>query len=51
MLLDFHASAFGLDFGPIDTIYSVAAILIILGGIYAQINLRGVSLTEKAEEI
>jgi MFS family permease len=51
LLLGFHATALGLTFGPIDTIFSTSAILIILGGIYALISLRQVRLDEKASEV
>jgi hypothetical protein len=50
-LLGFHATALGLTFGPIDTIFSTSAILIILGGIYALISLRQVRLDEKPSEV
>ncbi|GHO62620.1 hypothetical protein KSC_015120 [Ktedonobacter sp. SOSP1-52] len=43
----FHATAFDVTFGTIDTIFSVSAILIILGGLYALINLRHIRLDEK----
>ncbi len=44
LLHGFHATPFGIAFGPIDTIFIGAGILIILGGIYAMVNLRGVHL-------
>lgn len=47
LLLGFHTTAFGFTFGTIDTIFSVSAILIILGGFYALINLRHIRLDEK----
>jgi hypothetical protein len=42
VLVGFHASAFGVRFGPIDTIFLVAGGLIILSGLYAMVMWRGV---------
>jgi MFS family permease len=47
LLNNFHQVALGISFGPFDTIYLVSGLLIILGGIYALVNLRGVNLDEK----
>ena len=44
LLHGFHATLFGITFGPIDTIFVGAGLLIILGGVYAMVNLRGVHL-------
>jgi MFS family permease len=38
----FHADLLGLHMGPIDTIFSVSALLLVLGGVNAFITLRGV---------
>ncbi len=40
----FHAALLGITFGPIDTIFTGAGVLVILGGLYAAVNLRGVHL-------
>ena len=40
-LRDFHGAPLGLHMGPVDTIFSVAALLIMLGGVNAFITLRG----------
>jgi hypothetical protein len=39
-----HATLLGLRFGAVDTIFSAAGVLILLGGLYAATNLRGVRL-------
>ncbi len=39
---------FGLAFGPIDSIFSIGGLLVILGGIYALFSLRHVSLDQQA---
>lgn len=44
LLRGFHATALGMRFGPIDSIFTAAGLLILLGGIYATANLRGVRL-------
>ncbi len=41
VLANFHAQALGMHFGTFDTIFSVSALLLILGGIYAIVMLRG----------
>ncbi|MEO7003038.1 MAG: MFS transporter [Ktedonobacterales bacterium] len=51
-LHDFHAAAFGLAFGAVDTIYLGAGVLIILGGVVAVVGLRGIEKnTPSAETI
>lgn len=40
LLAGFSASALGSTFGPIDTIFGVAGLLILAGGIYCALNLR-----------
>ena len=47
-LRDFHPSIAGLHFGPIDTIFTVSALLIVASGIYAAFALP-VSGTEAAD--
>jgi MFS family permease len=44
LLHGFHAALLGITFGPIDTIFVGAGVLVILGGLYAMVNLRGVHL-------
>ncbi len=40
VLHDVHASIFGINIGPIDTIFTGAGILGLLGGLYAMLNLH-----------
>jgi sugar phosphate permease len=40
ILAGFNTDVLGVHFGPIDTIFGVAGILCIIGGIYALLNLR-----------
>jgi hypothetical protein len=44
LLHDFHATLLGVRFGPIDTIFLAAGILVVLGGLYAMVALRGVKV-------
>ncbi len=44
VLQGFHATLLGVTLGPIDTIFTGTAILVVLGGLYAMIGLRGVTL-------
>ncbi len=44
LLNGFHTRLLGVTFGPIDTIFTGAGLLVILGGLYAMVNLRGVHL-------
>jgi MFS family permease len=44
LLHGFHATLLGITFGPIDTIFTGAGILVVLGGLYAMVNLRSVRL-------
>jgi MFS family permease len=44
LLHGFHSTLLGVTFGPIDTIFTGAGILVILGGLYAMLNLRGIHL-------
>jgi MFS family permease len=48
VLRDFHATLLGVARGPIDTIYTVAGLLIVAAGIYAARNLRDLSLVALA---
>jgi MFS family permease len=51
VLAGFHATILGIRFGPVDTIYTVMALLTILAGIYAMLRLRGVQIkTEQAPD-
>ena len=36
-----------MTFGPLDTVFTLAGILVIGAGIYAMLALRGISLTKK----
>lgn len=40
----FHATFLGLTFGPIDAIFTGTGLLILIGGVYAMLNLRQVRL-------
>jgi MFS family permease len=44
VLSNFHQTLLGLTFGPVDTIFTGTSILVLLGGFYAMIGLRGVKL-------
>ncbi len=44
LLGGFHTTLLGLSFGPIDTILTGTGVLVILGGLYAMLSLRGVIL-------
>jgi MFS family permease len=44
-LHDFHGTLYGIQFGPLDTIYIGVGILCMLGGLYAMANLRGEAQT------
>jgi MFS family permease len=46
LLHSFHASLLGMQFGPVDTIFTAAAILGLLGGFYAVITLSRGSARE-----
>ncbi|HEY7358946.1 MAG TPA: MFS transporter, partial [Ktedonobacterales bacterium] len=48
VLQGFHATILDISFGPIDTIFTGTGLLMALGGLYAMIGLRGVTLA-KAE--
>ena len=40
VLHGFHASVLGIEFGPVDTIFSGMGLLAVLGGIYVRVSLR-----------
>ncbi len=46
-----HTTVFGMTFGPIDTLFTFAGLLILAGGLYAMINLRDVRLAKAEENI
>jgi MFS family permease len=46
LLVGFHAEALGMRFGPYDTIYLATGVLFVVGGFYAMVNLRGLTLKE-----
>jgi hypothetical protein len=48
VLRDFHATVLGLTLGPIDTIYTVAGLLIVVAGLYAARNLRALTMETPA---
>ena len=51
VLQHLDATLLGLHFGPIDTIFTGTGVLVVLGGLYAMVNLRGVTLAgEKKTE-
>ena len=45
VLKGFHLTALGMRFGPVDTIYTVVALLMLIAGVYAMFSLRGVKIT------
>jgi MFS family permease len=46
VLSGFQAIVLGISFGPIDTILTGTGVLTLLGGFYALVNLRGVTLAK-----
>jgi MFS family permease len=51
VLAGFHTTLLGIDFGPVDTIYTIMALLTIVAGVYAMLRLRGVRVEpEQATE-
>jgi hypothetical protein len=50
VLNGFSATISGVTLGPLDTIFSVAGTLIIAGGVYAMIGLRGVRLAREEQQ-
>lgn len=51
VLRGFSADVYGLHFGPVDTIFGVAGILAIVGGLYVMLALRGVRLRQEQPEM
>ncbi|HEY7124972.1 MAG TPA: MFS transporter [Ktedonobacterales bacterium] len=51
VLNNLHATVLGMTFGPIDTIFAFSGLLILLGGLYAMVNLRDVRLAKEEENI
>jgi MFS family permease len=49
-LRGFSATVGGVTFGPLDTIFGCAALLLLIGGLYAMVNLRGVALPSAAKQ-
>jgi MFS family permease len=50
-LHNFQTSLLGIHFGPIDTIFLGAGVLATLGGVYAMINLRGLTIADTTESV
>ncbi len=44
----FHATLFGAVFGPLDTIFTATGLIIVMGGVYALLRLRGVKVANSA---
>lgn len=44
VLADFHATLLSISLGPIDTIFTFAGLLALIGGIYALVNLRSAKI-------
>ncbi len=51
VLVSLHVQAFGMLFGPIDTVYLGGGLLCVLAGLYAFIALRGVTLKAVVEVV
>jgi hypothetical protein len=47
VLRGFHATVFGITFGPVNAIFSGTGALAVVGGLYARFSLR--ELTPKGE--
>jgi MFS family permease len=50
VLHGFSATVGGVTFGTLDTIFGCAALLLLLGGLYAMLNLRGVALPSSRDQ-
>lgn len=48
VLRNFHATAFGMGIGPVDTIYMGTGICVIASGLYALVTLRRITLSEES---
>lgn len=44
MLRKMHLTLLDITFGPLDTIFTIAALLIIASGLYAMLNTRGITI-------
>jgi MFS family permease len=44
LLRSFHATLFGVHWGPVNTIFAGTGLLTIIGGLYAMVNLRDVNM-------
>jgi MFS family permease len=44
MLTGFQVTLFGVLFGPLDTIFIVAGVIVIIGGAYALVKMRGIQI-------
>jgi hypothetical protein len=49
VLQSFHVTLVGITFGPIDTIFTATGFLAIIGGLYAMVKLRGITLNTETE--
>ena len=50
LLRGLHVAVLGTTFGRIDTLFTAAGIFLLLGGGYAMVNLRGVTLAKAGED-
>ncbi len=50
LLQHFHVVVLSISFGPVDTIFTVAGLLLLISGIYAMVNLRGNSSMKQVLE-
>lgn len=48
VLRQFHGTVLGVAIGPVDTIFSVVGVAMLAAGLYALVNLRGVTLAGEA---
>lgn len=49
VLKSFQATLIGITFGPLDTIFTATGILAIIGGLFAMVKLRGITLNTETE--
>ncbi len=49
VLRSFHATLVGIPFGPLDTIFTTTGILAIIGGLFAMVKLRWITLNPETE--
>lgn len=50
VLRGFHFTTLGVTFGPVDTIYTAAGVLVLAGGLYAWVGLRGNAMRHRSPE-